>query len=58
MISVTNVSGHLAGKTEMVIYFNYTLKPGNEAVVREAVVCFIAMENRKSPRYYILPSPR
>lgn len=42
----------------MVVYFNYTLKPGNVAVLREAVVCINTLENSKSSMYFMLPSPR
>lgn len=58
MSSVTKVSGHLAGKTKMLVYFNYTLKPGNVAVLSEAVVCITTMENSRSSIDCMLPCPR
>lgn len=42
----------------MVVDFNYTLKPGNVAVLSEAVVCITTLENNKSSMCSMLPSPR
>lgn len=42
----------------MAVYFNYTLKPGNVAVLSQAVVCITTMENSKSSGLCMLPSPR
>lgn len=52
---VTNVLRCLDGNMKMMGPFIYTLKPGNVAVLSEAVVCITTMENARD---YMLQSPR